>query len=154
MAGRSAAEIIFFVSTVIVATAVAGSFMQRTNEYSHIFEQQSEHIKEKISQEIKIVNDPTMIPKAKYEGAYYYVFYVKNIGKENILFAKNNVGVYIDGYRVDEKDLRMRRTPEILEGETTEVLVDSSLWLLKPGDHKIEIVLENGVRDSLEFIIE
>jgi flagellar protein FlaG len=152
--GRTAAEIIFFIATVIVASAVAGEFMLRTNEFSQIFKQQGDLLKEKISHEIKIINDPSMIRKVKYEDAYYYVFYIKNIGKGNILFNKNNVGVYIDGYRIDEENLLMRRTGEIKEGETTEVLIDSSLWLLKPGEHKIEIILENGIKDTLNFIIK
>jgi flagellar protein FlaG len=152
--GRTAAEIIFFIATVIVASAVAGGFMLRTSEFAQVFKQQGNLLKERISHEIEIINDPSMIPKVKYEGDYYYVFYVKNIGKGNILFTKNTVGIYIDGYRIDEKNLRMRRTGEIKEGGTTEVLIDSSHWLLKPGEHKIEIILENGIKDTLDFIIK
>ena len=145
MAGESTAHLILFIATVILASSVSTVMIVTIQKMAVEIENQANILKDMLATDFIIINDPTLIPIK--DSAY--VFYVKNIGNSIIPFTNESLTVLIDGILVPKQNITT--SPTVLKpGEVGEVLVTASL---SSGDHRIVIILDNGLSSSFDFTI-
>ena len=133
---------IFFISAVVVATAVVAVAANGIYDLTHGIEDRGEQVKDEMSTRIVIVNDPSAVPNDP------VLIYVKNIGTTTL--NHNYITVFLDGVVVTDTTLT-------LSGNRTSFWDPSSLLTisidqdLSSGDHTVQVTTENGVSDTLSF---
>ena len=143
-ASGGATELIFFISAVVVATAVVAVAANGIYDLTHGIEDRGEQVKDEMSTRIVIVNDPSAVPNDP------VLIYVKNIGTTTL--NHNYISVFLDGVVVTDTTLT-------LSGNRTSFWDPSSLLTisidqdLSSGDHTVQVTTENGVSDTLSFRI-
>lgn len=149
MAGESAAHMILFIATILIASSVSAVMIVTIEKMSIEIKNQGEYIKDVLSTNFEIINDPTMIPTKTIGTNTAYVFYIKNIGDSPFAFTNETVTVLIDGVIIPKQNVTTN--PSVLNpGDVGELDVITSL---SSGNHRITVILENGVSDSLDFTI-
>jgi len=149
MAGESAAHMILFIATILIASSVSAVMIVTIEKMSIEIKNQGEFIKEVLSTDFEIINDPVNIPTKTIGTDTAYVFYIKNIGSKSFAFTNETITVLIDGQIVSKQNVIT--DPSILNsGDVGELDVIVSL---SSGNHRITVILENGVSDSLDFTI-
>lgn len=146
MMGASGAstQLIFFVSALIVATAVVAVAANGVYKITNGIDQKSDSVENELLTDIAIINDPNEVPNDPVK------IYVKNVGKT--VLSQDFVTVMIDGTLVTGHTMT-------LSGNTTahwdpsSVLTISIDMELGSGDHTIKVITENGVSDTLSFRI-
>ena len=135
---------IFFISAVVVATAVVAVAANGIYDLTHGIEDRGEQVKDEMSTRIVIVNDPSAVPNDP------VLIYVKNIGTTTL--NHNYISVFLDGVVVTDTTLT-------LSGNRTSFWDPSSLLTisidqdLSSGDHTVQVTTEIGVSDTLSFRI-
>ena len=135
---------IFFISAVVVATAVVAVAANGIYDLTNGIEDRGEQVKDEMSTRIVIVNDPSAVPNDP------VLIYVKNIGTTTL--NHNYISVFLDGVVVTDTTLT-------LSGNRTSFWDPSSLLTisidqdLSSGDHTVQVTTENGVSDTLSFRI-
>ena len=137
-------QLIFFVSAIIVATAVVAVAANSVYELTKGIDDRSEQIGDEMSTHIEIINDPSTVPNDP------VLIYVQNQG--TMVLNHNYIIVMLDGIAVTDPDLS-------LTGNTTTHWDPSSILTisidqnLSSGDHVVQVTTENGVTDSMSFRI-
>jgi flagellar protein FlaG len=147
-------ELILFIAAILVAGMVSGALYVTTQNIAGEIENKGLTFARDLKIDFAIINDPENIPLV--DNNTYYVFYIKNTGKESFLFSSNNVVVLIDGEIVDSSNLvfdnlsnpglEVLNPYEIGELRVNATVVDTSVQY-----HKITIIVENGKKRSLVF---
>jgi len=144
-ADTSATHMIFFITAVMIALSVTGALFLNIQSLSSAMTTGSKTLSAQLKTDIKIINDPEMIPKT----GEVYTFYVKNIGKEDLFPAQTNV--IIDGTLITEGNLAMT----IVEGDVMwlsgDILKIDVTTSLISGSHNLRVITDNGVEDSFSF---
>jgi len=149
MSGESAAQLILFIAAVLIATSVSAVMVVTIEKISLGIRDQGDYLKNVISTNFEIINDPMNIPTKTIGTNTAYVFYVKNIGKTPIVFTNRTITVLIDGNIIPPANVTT--SPEVLPpSQVGEIDVITSL---SPGNHRITVVLSNGLSDTMEFTI-
>ena len=78
-AGTSATQMIFFITSVIIALGVVGALFLNVQSISTAATMGSKTFSQQLKTDITIINDPEKIP---YADTNNYTFYVKNTGNE------------------------------------------------------------------------
>lgn len=137
-------QLIFFVSAIIVATAVVAVAADSVYELAVGIGDRGEQIKDEMSTRIEIINDAAAMPNDP------VLIYVQNQGSS--VLNQNYIIVILDGIAVSEYDLT-------LTGNTTShwdpasILTISMDMNLSSGDHSVIVTTENGISDKLSFRI-
>jgi|Deesub1362A_J573_1020465.scaffolds.fasta_scaffold00191_25 flagellar protein FlaG len=147
--GTSAANIILFIATLIVATSVAAVLGTTTHKITIGLQAKEELLTKALSSDIEIINDPVVIPKQ----GNYYLFYVKNIGKEKILFDSTSLSVLIDGQLIPAANLTVTSPGNQGYLSLADVGTIGVMTNLTSGDHTIKVITYEGASDSLDFRI-
>jgi len=145
MAGESAAHMILFIATILIATSVSAVMMVTIQKMSIEIEDNGEAIMDYISTDFEIINDPSVIP----QDNGVYVFYVKNTGDSVIPFTNDTLTVLIDGSIIPKQNFTTN-VYSLKTGEVGEIRVYTTL---SSGDHRITIILHNGLSNYLDFTI-
>ncbi|RLI79172.1 flagellar protein G [Archaeoglobales archaeon] len=143
MAGESASHIILFITTVLLASSVSAVTFVTIQKMTIDLEFRGKAISEYLATDFEIINDPSMIPQI--DGKY--IFYIKNTGNTIIPFTNETITVLINGSVV-------RFTTNVYSlkpGDVGEVIVYDDL---NSGDHRITLILHNGLSKSLDFKVE
>ncbi len=143
MSSESLTHMVFFISALIIATSVSALLYTTAYKVSLGIEEQGEALKKILRTDFEIINDPTQIPYNSVEG--YYEFYIKNTGSEEIVIDPSVLTVLIDGNIVSftSSDYSL----DYAEVGTLYVYA----YPLPTGDHKLIVILDNGVSRSFEF---
>jgi len=145
----SATKSIFFIAAVIVAVTLAGIFTTITYKLSADIGVRSDLASSVLKSDITIINDPESVPYNSTTGEL--IIYVKNTGK-NILYT-SKVTIIIDGLVIPDSNI----TATILGGGeswTPGTVVEFHVNVsLSSGDHKVKVVLDNGISDEMYFRI-
>jgi flagellar protein FlaG len=150
MPGTSASHAIFFIASLIVATAVAGVFMGTSMRFSNDLKTKSNAYEYQMNTEVTIINDPSAMP---YDSTNQtLVLYVKNIGTTSLYECATRV--LIDGNYSMSNNL----TFKLLDGATAwgnEVTLQITVGncTLISGDHKAKVIVEHGRSTTLAFKI-
>jgi len=144
-AGASATQMIFFITSVIIALSVVGAMFLNIQSISSAAIVGSKTLSEQLKTDITIINDPELIPNSSSN----YTFYIKNTGKEDL--GIQYINVFIDGTIVTDSNLNKT----ILEGDTMwlpgDVLKINATTSIDPGSHKLRVITENGIEDTFSF---
>ncbi|MCZ7382123.1 MAG: flagellar protein G [Candidatus Methanoperedens sp.] len=144
-AGTSATQMIFFITSVIIALGVVGALFLNVQSISTAATVGSKTLSQQLKTDITIINDPEIIPNS----SVIYTFYVKNTGKEDL--STQYITVLIDGSLVQDGNLNKT----ILNGDAMwipgDVLEINATVSIDPGSHSLRVITENGVEDSFEF---
>lgn len=144
-AGASATQMVFFITSVIIALSVVGAIFLNIQSISSAAIVGSKILAEQLKTDITIINDPENIPNS----GGNYSFYVKNTGKEGL--GIQFITVIIDGTILTESKLNKT----ILEGGqmwlSGDVLQINAETTLVPGSHNLRVITGNGIEDTLFF---
>jgi archaeal flagellar protein FlaG len=146
-AGASATQMVFFITSVIIALSVVGAIFLNIQSISSAAIVGSKTFAEQLKTDITIINDPESIPYDSGNGIY--TFYVKNTGKEEL--GIQYITVIIDGTIVI--DSKLNKT--ILGGDTMwlsgDVLQINATTSLSASSHNLRVITANGIEDTFSF---
>jgi len=146
-AGASATQMVFFITSVIIALSVVGAIFLNIQSISSAAIVGSKTFAEQLKTDITIIGDPELIPYDSGNGIY--TFYVKNTGKEEL--GIQYITVIIDGNIVI--DSKLNKT--ILGGDTMwlsgDVLQINATTSLSASSHNLRVITANGVEDTFSF---
>lgn len=139
-ADTTSTHLIFFIAATVVATAAAGIMSGVVSDMAGKAEAKGRSFGDQLVSEVQIINDPTKVANNP------VVFYVKNTGRTTLDYG--NMTVLVDG-------LVVTTTKTLLAGETSfrygAVVQVTYAANLANGDHSVQVVMENGVKDDLKF---
>lgn len=144
--GSSATEVVLFIGSILVAVSISGVLGIASINMAAGFKDKGEILKDKLSTDFEIINDPENIPVISGN----YVFYIKNTGNKNFYFNSDTVSVIIDGQIVSPSLLIFSSSDgvSLKRSEVGQILVNSTL---STGYHTIKVVLHNGVSREMTF---
>jgi flagellar protein FlaG len=147
-AGASATQMIFFITSVIIALSVVGAMFLNIQSISSAAIVGSKTFVEQLKTDITIINDPEMIP---YSGSNY-TFYIKNTGKEGL--GIQYITVIIDGTIVN--DAKLNKTilggdAMWLSGDVLQIDTEVSLSGVSGSSHNLRVITGNGMEDTFSF---
>ena len=143
MAGDdSISQMIFFIVSIIVAGALAASFIGLTWSMGNAVDDQGDRLVERLDTGIAIINDPVSVP---YEAGNLTI-YVKNTG--SVAINPSTLSVFVDGQlRSFDHDV-MGADDDWDPGD------DLAIWTvatLGPGDHNVKVTTDNAVSDTMDI---
>ena len=143
--GTSATQMIFFITSVIIALGVVGALFLNIQSISNAATTGSKTFSQQLKTDITVINDPEIIPNS----SGIYTFYVKNTGKEDL--STQYITVLIDGSLVSDSNLNKT----ILNGDAVwipgDVLEINATVSIDPGSHSLRVITQNGVEDDFDF---
>ncbi|WP_423793317.1 flagellar protein G [Methanocaldococcus indicus] len=146
MASSAVSEILLFVAVLLIAGLVVSVLTVSSYKISLSLEKKSDSISNKLAQDFEIINDPADIPRNPTLGIT--TIYIKNTGKEPIIFTNTTFNVIIDGNIVSITDI----------SPTTGILYPEEVGTInvsynETGYHKIRVVSSSGVsREIIGYI--
>ena len=143
MSSESLTHMVFFITALIIATSVSAILYTTAYKVSLGIEEQGNSFKKLLGTDFDIINDPTNIPYDSVNG--YYEFYIKNTGNEEIVIDPSLTTVLIDGTIVN-----FTSSDYSLKSAEVGILYVYA-YPLAPGDHKLVVILDNGVSRTFEF---
>jgi len=144
-AGASATQMVFFITSVIIALSVVGAIFLNIQSISSAAIVGSKTLAEQLKTDITIINDPEYIPYSSGN----YSFYIKNTGKEGL--GIQYISVIIDGTIVTDSNLNktiLGGGQIWLSGDVLQIDAETSL---ASGSHNLRIITGNGIEDTLLF---
>jgi flagellar protein FlaG len=139
-------HVVFFIASVIIASAVSGVFIAVTDGVMTSFSERGKIIEENLDTNFIIINDPDNIPIS----GSFFVFYVKNIGSRKVATTNETFNIFIDGEIVVTANFNFSDTL-IQPEEVTNLLIDNSEILA--GDHTLRAVGPQDIVDEFIFSI-
>jgi len=139
-------QVIFFIVSVIIASAVSGVFVVVINDVSNSFSQRGQRLQEQLDIEFKIINDPDNISLS----GDYYLFYLKNIGIRVITTTNQTFNLFIDGEIVLTDNYYFSENSTEPEKVCTLYLNSTEL---SSGYHILRIVGPQAIEDEFNFRI-
>lgn len=144
--GLTATQVIFFIVSVILASAVSGVFVAVINDVSSSLSGRGERVQDQLDYEFTIINDPENIPTS----GSNYLFYLKNIGGKKLSTSNTTFTIFIDGELVVTANFNFSETSIKSDEVTTMYIADS---VILSGDHTLRIVGPRSIDDDFEFTI-
>ena len=139
-------QIIYFIASIIIASAVSGVLVAVANDISTSITGTGERIQDKLDTEFKIINDPDNIPIVTGN----YQFYLKNIGRKELPTATTTINLFVDGEIILTANYSFADT-SIQVGEVTTISVTTST--ISSGNHNLRVVGPQAVEDEFAFEI-
>ncbi|OGS40169.1 MAG: hypothetical protein A3K77_03565 [Euryarchaeota archaeon RBG_13_31_8] len=139
-------QVIFFIASIIIASAVSGVFVAVINDVSNSFSERGERLQEQLDIDFKIINDPDNISSS----GSYYLFYLKNIGGREIATTNETFNIFIDGEIIVTNNYYFSENTTEPENVCT-LYLDSSE--LSTGYHTLRIVGSQAIEDKFNFTI-
>ena len=141
-ADTTSTHLIFFIAASVVATAAAGILSGVVTDLVDKASQRGAEFGDELTSDVTIINDPNRVLNNP------VVFYVKNSGSTTLDYG--NATLLVDGAVVTA-------TKTLLGGESAfrsgAVMQIEYAATLASGDHRVQVVMENGVKDELRFRI-
>ena len=139
-------HVVFFIASVIIASAVSGVFLAVINDVMTSFSERGKRIEENLDTSFKIINDPDEIPTSGSD----YLFYLKNIGSKELATTNETFKIFIDGEIVVTTNYNFSDNT-IQPDEVNTLYVDNSE--LSVGDHTLRVVGPQDIVDEFTFTI-
>jgi len=138
----SSTQVVFFIAAMVVASAVVAVAMRTVYDLSAGINNQSDMMKDQMSTDIEIINDPMMVPNNP------ILIYVKNVGKTTL--NQELLTVSVDGVPAANVTLTLSGNRTSF-WDPSSVLTISIPQNLASGDHTVTVTTENGVSDQFSF---
>lgn len=139
-------HVVFFIASVIIASAVSGVFIAVIDDVMTSFSERGKRIEENLDTKFKIINDPDNIPTA----GNNYLFYVKNIGSRKLATTNETFKIFIDGEIIITAFYNFADN-SIQPDEVNILYVDNNEISL--GDHTLRVVGPQDIVDEFKFTI-
>ncbi|MCK4366193.1 MAG: hypothetical protein KAW45_09080 [Thermoplasmatales archaeon] len=139
-------HVIFFIASVIIASAVSGVLVAVITDVSNSLSDRGERVQEQLDTEFKIINDPDYIPTSGSD----YLFYIKNIGGNEIATSNETFQLFVDGDLVAIANYNFSDS-SIQPDEVTTIYVDNSE--ISAGDQTLRVVGPQAIDDEFTFTI-
>jgi len=142
LASSAMSEIVMFVAVLLIAAFVAGILTTSTYKISLNINKKGDALATKLSQDFEIINDPGDIVRNSSAGTI--ALYIKNTGKDPIIFTNDSFTVIIDGSIVEINTTNQLTSPgsNILSpGDVGEIVVNYN----ETGYHRIKVISECGI---------
>jgi len=139
-------HVIFFIASVIIASAVSGVFVAVIQDVTNSYSERGERVQEQLDTEFKIINDPDNIP---IEGSNY-LFYLMNVGGNELTTTNTTFHVFIDGDIVATANYNFS-DDSIQPDEVTTIYINNSE--ISTGDQILRIVGPQAIEDEFTFTI-
>jgi archaellum component FlaG (FlaF/FlaG flagellin family) len=143
-ASGASTQLIFFVTALIVATAVVAVAANGVHKITNGIDEKSDSVEKELLTEISIINDPSVMPNDPVK------IFVKNVGKT--VLNQNYITVMLDGDVVADYTLTLSGNTST-HWDPASVLTITIDQALGSGDHTVMVTTENGVSDKLSFRI-
>lgn len=137
---------IFFIAAILVAASMAGVFLSVGYSMAEKVSNESSAITDLSNSELRIINDPVMMP---YSNGNLTV-YVENLGS-NVL-STASLTVMLDGIYINSTFFQYLGSGVTRWGPSV-VLQINIEEPLAAGDHYIKVTIANGRSDSMAFRI-
>ncbi len=125
---------------MLVAASVAGAFIGIIFSISGGLESSGSDLKSRMLTDIKIINDPSAVANDP------VIIYVKNTGE--ITLNQNQTSILIDGLIYDTNISVVSGDEYWRPGDVLRMTVYTNLTT---GDHRVEVITENGISDTMDF---
>ncbi len=139
-------HVIFFITSVIIASAVSGVIVAVITDVSNSLSDRGERVQEQLDTEFKIINDPDNIPTSGSD----YLFYIKNIGGNEIATSNETFQLFVDGDLVAIANYNFSDS-SIQPDKVTTIYVDNSE--ISAGDQTLRVVGPQAIEDEFTFTI-
>lgn len=145
-AGTSATEMVFFITSVMIALSVVGAIFMNVQSLSSAVTIGSKTLTSQLKTDITIINDPDF---TQYSSGNY-TFYIKNTGTEEL--DTEYINVIMDGTLISDSNL----SKTIIGGGQTlltgDVLkINATVGSLGTGSHNLRVITANGIEDTFTF---
>lgn len=145
-ADGAVSQMIFFIAAILVASSMAGVFLAVGYSMAEKVSNESSAITDLSSSELRIINDPIMMPYS--EGNL--TVYVENLG--SIVLSTESLSVMLDGVYINDTFFQYLG-PGVNRWGPSVVLQINIVEPLASGDHFIKVTIANGKSDSMAFRI-
>ena len=142
------ARVMFFITTIIAASAVSGVFIAVTSETSNSLVGRTDKIEDQLGTDFIIVNDPYHIPLT--DDGNNRIFYLKNIGEVKIITTNETFQLFLDGDLIETANYNFSDS-SIMPGKTTILYIKSSE--IGYGDYLLRVVGPLALYDEFTFSI-
>lgn len=105
MVATSASQIIFFIASVVIASAVVGVFLIATSDFTSAMDENSRVLAGNMRSDVRFVNQPDMVPYVVYDNNV--TFYVMNTGKSTLNWNKTWTYLAVNGSYREVLDTRL-----------------------------------------------
>ena len=139
-------HVIFFVSSVVIAGTVSAAFMAVIMNTSTSLSDRGDRIQEQLDTEFKIINDNENIPNVN----NYYRFYLKNIGRNNLITTNETYQLFVDGDIISIENYYFSND-SLYPGDVVTIYVANTE--ISSGEHTLRIVGPLAIDDEFEFTI-
>lgn len=139
-------HVVFFIASVIAAGAVSGVFLAVTFNLNTSFSERGVRVQEVLDTEFTVINDPEHIPSSGGD----YLFYVKNLGRNQLVTTEEIFTVFIDGEVVTAENYNFS-VEQIRPGEISTLFVDTGM--ISSGSQTLRLVGPQSVDDEFIFTI-
>jgi len=139
-------HVIFFIVSVIIASTVSGVIVAVITDISNSLSDRGERVQEQLDTEFKIINDPDNIPTSGSD----YLFYIKNIGGNELVTSNETFQLFVDGDLVAIANYNFSDS-SIQPDEVTTIYVDNSE--ISAGDQTLRVVGPQAIEDEFTFTI-
>ena len=143
--GVSGSHTVMFIAAIVVAVGVVATMQTSVTRLSGGMDARGDALTRELTTDIRIVNDPGDMPDNP------LVLYVLNTGTSSL--EPTETIVLVDGaVRTDLAFDVLDTTDETLRaGQVLKVTVNNED--LASGDHRVKVIVEHGVSDTLRFNI-
>jgi len=139
-------HVIFFIASVIAAGAVSGVFLAVTFNLNTSVSERGNRVQEVLDTDFTVINDPENIPLS----GGNYLFYIKNLGRNDLITTEDIFTVFIDGELVIPTNYNFS-VEEIKPGEISTLYIDS--LIIVSGSQTLRLVGPQSISDEFIFII-
>lgn len=139
-------HVIFFIASVIAAGAVSGVFLAVTFNLNTSVSERGDRVQEVLDTDFTVINDPENIPLSGGD----YLFYIKNLGRNDLITTEDIFTVFIDGELVIPTNYNFS-VEEIKPGKISTLYIDS--LIIVSGSQTLRLVGPQSISDEFIFII-
>ncbi len=145
-AGTSATEMIFFITSVMIALSVVGAIFLNVQSISSAVTIGSKTLTAQLKTDITVINDPEFT----HYSSGNYTFYIKNTGAEEL--DTEYINVMIDGTLISNVNLNKTIIGGGQTWLTGDVLkINATIDPLIGDSHNLRIITANGIEDTFTF---
>ena len=139
-------HVIFFVTSVIIAGTVSAAFMAVIMNTTISLSDRGDRMQEQLDTEFKIINDNENIPNED----NHFLFYLKNIGRNNIITTNVTYQLFVDGDLISMKNYYFSND-SFYPGDVVTIYIANTE--ISSGDHILKIVGPLALSDEFMFTI-
>ncbi len=139
MAGTSASQAIFFIASVIIASAVVAALYGTTGSLSGALVVRNSHLADQMRSDITIINDPGASSQPG--------IYVLNTGKTTLDNSSDSIALLVNGVYQTVLTSDIENDDGDLQWEPSEV-VNLTLGINGLTGKSVKVVVANGVSDT------